>query len=175
MRIILSVLGCIIILLTFSCYAEIDGTVVDAETGKPIEGAVVLVEWTKTKGLPGMTYHELYKVLEALTDKEGRITISGVFDPLVDPPDITIYKQGYVAWNNKSIFPDYRKRSDFKLRNNYVFELEKFKREYTYDAHTEFIHGAIGTGAIEEKKLLMKAIEWEEGKAFQERRTRKSN
>jgi hypothetical protein len=174
MRIIFSVLGFIIVFLTFSCYAEITGTVVDAETGKPIEGAVVLVEWAKTRGLPGMTYHETYKVFEALTDKEGRITISGVFDPLVDPPDITIYKEGYVTWNNKSIFPDYRKRSDFKLRNNYVFELEKFKQEYTYDAHTEFIHGAMGTGAIEKKKLMMKAIEWEEGKAFQERGAKKS-
>jgi hypothetical protein len=111
--------------------------------------------------------------MEAVTDKEGKITIFEIFNPTVDPPDITIYKESYVAWNNKFIFPDYRKRGDFKLRNNYVFKLERFKQEYTYDAHTEFIHGAIGAGAVEEKKLMMKAIEWEEAKAFQERRTRK--
>ena len=174
MRIIFSVFGFIIVFLSFSCYADVTGTVVDAETGNSIEGAVVLVEWTKTKGVPGMTYHETYKVFEALTDKEGKITIADVFDPLVGTPDITIYKKDYVAWNNKFIFPDYKKRDDFKLRNNCVFKLDKFKQDYAYDAHTEFIHGAIGTGAIEEKKLMMKAIEWEEGKAVQERRSRKS-
>ena len=36
------------------CEGTITGIVVDAETGKPIEGAVILVEWTKAKGLPGM-------------------------------------------------------------------------------------------------------------------------
>ena len=50
---------CLAILLVFmvgSCSAEITGTVVDAETGKPIEGAVILVEWTMTKGVPGMSH-----------------------------------------------------------------------------------------------------------------------
>ena len=52
---------CLAILLVFmvtNCSAEITGTVVDAETGKPIEGAVVLVEWTMTKGVPGMSHTE---------------------------------------------------------------------------------------------------------------------
>jgi len=157
------------------CYAEITGIVIDAETGQPIEGAVVLVEWTKTKGMPGMTYHESYKVIEVLTDREGRVTISGVINPLVDPPDVTIYKKGYVAWNNLFIFPDYRKRKDFKWQNNYVFKLEKFKPEYTYSAHTLFIHGAMLSGMANEKKRLMNhAIEWEEYKASEERQKKRS-
>jgi hypothetical protein len=47
------------------------GTVQDAETGAPIEGAVVFVEWTKTKGLPGLTSTKVYKIVEVETDKDG--------------------------------------------------------------------------------------------------------
>ena len=162
-----------LVFLTTGCYANITGKVIDAETGQPIEGAVVLVEWTVTKGMPGMTYHESYKVIEVLTDREGRVTISGVVNPLVDPPDVTIYKKGYVAWNNLFIFPDYRKRKDFKWQNNYVFKLEKFKPEFTYSAHTLFMHGVIlSSMATEKKKLMNRAIEWEEYKAREEGRTK---
>lgn len=151
------------------CYGTITGTVVDAETGQPIEGAVVLVEWTVTKGL-GLTYTESYKVIEALTDKGGKVTISGVFNPLVNSPRVTVYKNGYVAWNNEYIFPDYKKRPDFKWKNEYVFRLDKFKPEYSYDKHIFFIHSAIGLGQGE-KKLILKAIDWEESKAAEERQS----
>jgi len=157
---------------TIGCYATITGTVVDSETEEPIEGAVVLVEWTKTKGF-GLTYTESYKVIEAITDKEGKATVSGVFNPMVNPPDITIYKKGYVAWNNKFIFPNYKKRKDFKWQSEYVFKLERFKPEYTYSEHWDFINDVIHSGiALGKKDLIKSAIEWEEDKAFEEKRKR---
>ena len=104
----------ITILLNSGCYANMSGTVIDAETGKPIEGAVVLVEWTKAEGVPGLTSTKSYKVVEAVTDKDGKFTVENVKKILIDPPDVTVYKKGYVAWNNEYIFPDYRKREDFK-------------------------------------------------------------
>ena len=67
-----SLTPCLALLLVFMvgiCSAEITGTVVDAETGKPIEGAVVLIQWTKTKGALGMTHHEIYKIFETETDQ----------------------------------------------------------------------------------------------------------
>ena len=170
MKIVQAFLFLVMILIAPGCNAEITGTVVDAETGAPIEGAVVLVEWIITKGLPGMTYHETYKVIETITDKEGMVAISGVFNPLVDPPDVTVYKRGYVAWNNKFIFPDYKKRTDFIFKNGYVFRLEHFRPEYSYNAHLEFIGGAIHSGmALGNKNLMKSAIEWEGNKAFEER------
>jgi hypothetical protein len=151
--------------MTTSCDGEITGIVVDAETGQPIEGAVILVEWTKAKGVPGMSYTESYKVVEVVTDKEGKASIAGVSSPLVDAPDVTVYKKGYVAWNNHFIFPDWKKRTDFKWENNNVFKLEKFKSEYSYDKHTSFIREAIRSHATSEKKqLIKKAYEWEEYK-----------
>ncbi len=130
---------------TSSCYPSIKGTVVDSETGNPIEGAVVLVQWTKTKGLPGMPYHEVYKIIEAETDKAGKFNISSTLNPFVDAPEIVIYKEGYVAWRNDYIFPDYRKRENFKWQNNYVYKMERFKENYSKEEHHSFMsHGIIG-------------------------------
>ena len=159
----------ICLLAVTGCYATIMGTVVDAETGQPIEGAVVLAEWSITKGL-GLTYSKSYEVVEAVTDKEGKVTVSGLFNPLVNYPSLTVYRKGYVAWNNQYIFPDRKRRLDFKWSNGYVFRLEKFRPEYSYDKHTYFIHNIILSGMADDKKQLMiKAYEWEEKKAYEER------
>ncbi len=151
------------------CYATITGTVVDGDTGQPIEGAVVLAEWSITKGL-GLTYSKSHEVVEAVTDKEGKVTISGLFNPFVNHPSLTVYRKGYVAWNNQYIFPDRKRRLDFKWSNDYVFRLEKFRPEYSYDKHTSFIHTITLSGMADEKKVLMKkAYTWEEQKAYEER------
>ncbi len=131
-----------LILLSTSCSAGMTGTVVDAETGKPIEGAVVHVEWTKTKGIPGLTYRETYKIAEAVTDKEGNFSISKFLRPPVNPPTVVVYKRGYVAWRNDFIFPDYRRREDFKWTNNIVVKLEHFKK-YSHSQHISFIRTSL--------------------------------
>jgi hypothetical protein len=150
----------IVIIMCFvsSCgYKSISGKVIDAETDQPVEGAVVLVEWTKTKGL-GLTHTEVYKVDEKLTDKEGKVTIDDVSDIFVDPPGVTVYKKGYVAWNNEHIFPSLKKRTDFKWKNGYVFKLERFKPEYSYVEHDSFVSSAIHGGSGSERKKLFKKI-----------------
>jgi hypothetical protein len=157
--------------LVLGCNEDVTGIVVDAETGQPIEGAVVLVEWTETRGIPGMTVTDSYKVVEAVTDKEGKAEISGVLSPFVRGPEVTVYKKGYVAWNNHYIFPGWKKRTDFKWANNYIFKLEIFKPEYGYDDHASFIQSSISSSAASEKKQLMKnSYRWEELKALDERR-----
>jgi hypothetical protein len=170
MGILCWLLGIGMLVMTSGCYAEMTGTVVDAETGAPIEGAVVLVEWTVTKGVPGMTVTETYEVIEVVSDKEGRVYISGVFNPSVNPPRVTVYKAGYVAWNNDYIFPSYKKRTDFRWQNDFIFKLEKFKSEYSYIDHWGFIIDAIHIGAMEKKKLIRDASKWEEDKASEERK-----
>jgi len=162
-------LAIMLLFLMAGCEGEITGIVVDAETGQPIEGAVILVEWTKAKGLPGMTYTESYKVVEVITNKEGKASIEGVLSPFVDAPHITVYKKGYVAWNHHYIFPKWEKRTDFKWSNNYVFKLDRFKPEYSYNKHLSFIRNSISSFSEGNKKQLMKnAYEWEVDKAIQE-------
>lgn len=157
------------ILLLSGCYLPMSGRVIDAETKQPIEGAVVLVEWTKTKGF-GFTYTESYKVAETLSDKEGKFELPGCYSAFVNEPDLTIYKKGYVAWNNKIIFPLYDKRTDYIWRSGYVFRLERFLQGYSRDQHTSFIHRAINLG-FGEKKLIVNAYDWEETEAFKERKS----
>ena len=154
MKILTPGLAILLVFMVGSCSAEITGTVVDAETGKPIEGAVILVEWTMTKGVPGMSHTESYKVIEEITDKNGKFTLQELLIPLVHSPDITIYKKGYVAWNNEYTFPDYKKRSDFRLRDDNIYKLEKFKAEYDYNSHHDhLLDDVIHVGLAAEKKL----------------------
>jgi len=168
MRLKLFLAPIIAILITTGCYLPISGRVIDAETNKPIEGAVVLVEWTKTIGF-GLTRTESYKVAEAISDKDGEIRLSGCYSPVVNKPHVTVYKKGYVAWNDESIFPALTQRVDFTW-GSYVFRLEKFRPEYSYDKHVSFIWSSIREYQnYDAKKIIINAFEWERGKAFQER------
>lgn len=163
----------ITILLNSGCYASMSGTVIDAETGKPIEGAVILVEWTYTSGKwIGLRTTSSYKVVEVITDKEGKFKVSGVVNPFVNTPEVTIYKKGYVCWSSRIIFPDYRNRTDFIWGKTYTFKLEHFKPEYSYIEHTSFIGSAINSG-LGEKKLMEDAYYWEELEASKERDKRR--
>ena len=163
-----------IFITTSSCYADMTGTVVDVETGEPIASAVVLVEWTKTKGVPGMTHTESYKVVEKVTDNEGKFTVSGVLNPFVSRPDITVYKRGYVAWNNKFIFPDYKKREDFKWQRGYVFKLERFKEEYSRSKHHSFMGHGIMSSGLDLVPKFSKALNEELREALTEIKKRKN-
>lgn len=155
MKLITAVALISILIILVGCYTTITGTVVDAETGKPIEGAVVLAEWTKRHGI-GDYHTESVKVVEVLSDKDGKVKISGIFDPFVDPPDVTVYKKGYVAWSNRSIFMD-GGRDDFAWKNGYVFKLERFKPEYSYIKHDSFVRGSIHDNlGLDNKQLFMK-------------------
>lgn len=161
----------LLILSVSGCSASskgISGTVVDAETGKPIESAVVLVEWTRKTGI-GDKHTSSVKVVEKITDKEGKFSVSGTLNLFVDLPDITVYKKGYVAWSSRTIFPDDRNRTDFEWGVEYTFKLERFKPEYSYIEHTSFIHSATNSSLDREKILMEKAYRWEELEASRER------
>lgn len=160
MKKILITLGIIlfVVLLIFisRIYFPKTGTVVDAETGKPIEGAVVLVEWTKIKGF-GLTYTESYKVAEMLTDKDGRVSLPGCYSPIVNAPDVTVYKKGYVAWSSNFIFPTWEHRKDYMWGSGNIYKLEKFADTYSYTEHESFTSRAINdTIGWESKKTFIR-------------------
>jgi hypothetical protein len=137
---IVALASCLLIvlpLLYINSYRPITCTVVDAETGKPIVGAVVMVGWSRGKGLPGLTYTTTIKIDETVSDKKGRVRIPGIISLFSDPPYLTVYKKDYVAWSNEYIFPDWERRKDFKWQPGYVFELEEFKPEYTHEKWEE--------------------------------------
>ncbi len=140
------------------------GKVLDAETGQPVEGAVVHAEWTVTKGcVPSLTFTEFYKASEAITNKSGSFFLPGALNPLTDlRPKVVIYKKGYIAWREYATFPDYNheraKNFNWRLRN--TFRLERFvEGAYLYSDHMSYIRrGLLG---LENYSKLEQACEWE--------------
>jgi|GEM_PF-6032934 len=158
-------------IITIPCYAWVTGKVVDNETSQPIEGAVVYVEWNVTKGLPGLTYTDKYKTKETLTDENGKFSISGIVNPFPYISNITIYKKGFIAWNNHFIFETWENREDWK--NGSEVRLVKFTPDYlhyghryNYYSHVDFIEMVIPDS--EPNSMIRKAIEWEENNSLKE-------
>ncbi len=74
------------------------GKIIDADTGQPIEGVVVLGTWSKIyPNIAGAT-HEFYDASEAVTDKNGEFLIRGLGLKLisnVEAMNVLIFKAGY--------------------------------------------------------------------------------
>ena len=172
-KIIVATIFLMSLLYFISVYAgRMTGTVVEAETGKPIVGAVVLVEWTMTKGF-GLTYTTSYEVKEKVTDNKGQFAVWQVMNPLVDKPVVTIYKKGYVAWSSRWIFPDWRNRDGFKWGDQ-TFEMKTFKDTYSYVNHGNFISRSINdTIGWDNKKLFIKTYYDSEGSLIIQERNKR--
>lgn len=75
-----------------------EGKVIDADTGKPIEGVVVLGTWSRETPTVAGAVHHYYDAMETVTDKNGEFKIQGlgllVFSDVL-PMDVLIFKAGY--------------------------------------------------------------------------------
>jgi hypothetical protein len=101
---------------TASAFFGATATIVDNETGEPIEGAIALAQWVKYKptGLEGGIPYAA-KAKETVSDKNGKIYISGYWtlNPFAYERHLTVYKPDYALWNSeKHIIPV--KKSAFK-------------------------------------------------------------
>jgi hypothetical protein len=91
------------LLFTGCCYpvrydGPYKGRVVDAETGNPIEGVVVLGVWYKVAATPAGGVSSYYDAAETVTDKNGDFEIRGLGLMIlsnVDVMDVLIFKAGY--------------------------------------------------------------------------------
>lgn len=124
---------------------EIMGYVVEADTRKPIEGAIVVSMWQLSQKL-SEGFGGYAKVIETKTDKEGKFVIPAwkTFKPLTVnsvmhdfAPKVIIYKPGYkVYWTHKVLWEGYP--NDFsrteeekrKLKEEYSINPAKLKRIY---------------------------------------------
>ncbi|MDM8536585.1 hypothetical protein QUF70_07525 [Desulfobacterales bacterium HSG17] len=140
--------------------------VIDDETGKPVQGAVAIAVWAKYEStmFEGPII-EARKIEEAVSDKEGKIFIKGFWtlDPFHQSPRMTIYKPGYVCWDQKQIFtnPGSINREDFD-RKQRVAGMVKYSENFSYVEHYNFIRQCTHSFYSEANKLLFrKAFKYE--------------
>ena len=125
-------------LAAFAAEKEVEPTaiVIDAETGKPVEGAVALAQFFRPVslglGLGGSL--ALEKAQETFSDKDGRIYLPDFWEweksfwKNNPKPRLNVYKPGYVIWDNQEICPVYVERTDFDKKHRTV-KLLKFETE----------------------------------------------
>jgi hypothetical protein len=118
------------------------GQVVDAASGKPIEGAAVLGSWAYEtgRGLGGPAA-AASKLVE--TDADGRYELQRLDDDIdsrarLDRFTLVIYKRGYVAWRSDRRFEDLSARHDFAQVGN-LARLDKLPANLSHQRHLVFV------------------------------------
>lgn len=138
-----------------------DGRVLDAQSGKPLAGAIVQASWAFETGR-GLTAPAGGAVTTVATDNDGRYAI----DRLADLPSprarvvgvtLVVYQRGYVAYRSDRIFDALggaRARTDFAQHMN-VVKLDRWSGALSHVKHVRFVGGsgalkrALGSEVVE--------------------------
>ena len=131
--------------LMSSCkWGGIKGTVVDAESGVPIEDAAVVITWIWSGGLgPGSM-----QIRETTTDKNGLFVFTRDKKATSTPRHLVIYKYGYKSWTNKGVFDNNimigAEHPIFEWRSGQTYKMEKFPEGWSHLNHVRFIRDSLG-------------------------------
>jgi hypothetical protein len=156
--------------LSMGSNQEPTAVVLDAETGKPIEGAVAIAIWRgENKDGPWFEggSQVAVRIEEAISDSEGKIYIDDFWDwhlLELSYPRLTIYKPGNVCWDQKSIYIDQfhsQERKDFDKKNRIV-RMEKWPKVFSFVDHRDFMDFVTQRESLKAKQgLFIKAFEYE--------------
>jgi hypothetical protein len=145
-------------------------TVIDEETGKPIEGAVAIAIWRKPSWTKGGLFegggYDVTKIEEVVSDSDGNIYISGFWSWHLFgyDPTLNIYKPDYVCWDDKAIYIDAHHiplRTDFDKKHR-IARMVKWPDEFSFIGHQTFVGNVTrGDDAEAPKKLFRKAFRYE--------------
>jgi len=152
--------------------------VVDDATGEPIEGAVAIAIWRKLSTEKAVWFEGgidvVVRIEEVVSDKEGKIYIDGFFRwrPFSQDPHLTIYKPGYVCWDQEDIYISEKlptiKRTDYDA-NHRIARLKKYPEGFSFAGHWSFMDSVTyGDTAEAPKKLFEKAFDYERSDRIQE-------
>ena len=129
----------------------IQGNVVDAETGQPLEGVIITANWQLEGGIEGSYPVGQMMVMETVTDKDGRYRFPG-WGPKHRPltgristraPQLLVFKSGYryVGLANALLEKSLRGELDSPLRSDWdgkTVKLERFKGTADEYAHNVY-------------------------------------
>lgn len=172
------------------------GTVYDATTGKPIEGASVLFFWMKR--VPDFEIvTELIDAKLTRTNAKGNYDLSLTFANAgrfsLDSTHVLIYEPGYQVYIKEIYHDSPYAKSDPEFRNHdNVVKLERIPPDFDHKAHCERIKQALWglerheysdnkdvswSGIVKtsmvvplEKELFLRRVEWEQRRPGQEGR-----
>jgi hypothetical protein len=144
----------IIIFLPTVCFAVFwgpySGTVIDSQTGDPIEGASVLFFWEKSVPTPMKAYSEVFEAKLVYTDKKGTYHIPRILPNLglqgvLESTNIIIYQPGYQSCTIRisHVSPPGKPDSSFKEKDNIV-KLDRSPPGFNHKEHYRMIEDALG-------------------------------
>ena len=135
------------------------GKVIDAETKKPLEGAVVLAVWQRVSAGVVQKAYGFLDAEEVLTDSNGQFVIgkdspvSWIPGTWVYGPDITIFYPGYGFYPRYHVSPSMplggtERVLEMMANEEVVFELPRLK---TMDERVKVQRGVISSDVPDEK------------------------
>jgi hypothetical protein len=122
-----------------------DGKVVDADSERPIAGAMVAASWAFERGIGVGGPLDAEEVVTQ-TGADGRYAVPRLarlptgLSTRVRRFTIIVYRRGYVAWRSDRRFPGRQARRDFSQRGNLV-RLERWQPTYAHGQHLLFLGG----------------------------------
>jgi len=141
------------------------GKVIDAETGKPLEGVVVLGVWYKELPSPGGTVGSYFDAQETVTNKNGDFKVKGLglqIFSTVSEMHVLIFKAGYEyvgpgLWESLKLDGGLMKKKVAWEGEKAIIPLRKLTMEERNKSET--FPSSPPTEAPEEKiRLMMKEI-----------------
>jgi len=119
---------------TFYRAEAIEGWVVDAETGKPLEGVIIVANWELKGGFEGGTPIDELQILETLTDSNGRYSFPAWGPKVIprigylggDSPGLSLFKPGFRAGGFSNLYWQTYGTSNF-FYNKKMLKLERFR------------------------------------------------
>ncbi len=140
-----------------------DGIALDAETDRPLSGAVVAASWAFERG-EGLTGPAGAHEIVTETGADGRYRVPALTNlptggaVRVRRFTLIVYQKGYVAWRSDRRFPDGGARRDFAQRGNRV-RLEKWRTGLHHHRHVLFLGGGQAVRAAASWELLPASLE----------------
>jgi len=135
------------------------GKVVDAETGGPITGAVVIAVWEREFTGAGGRLHEFYDAQEVLTDQAGEFVLDASEIEARAPyntrwPAFRIYKPGYGFYPRYQVSPTIIPRDAFRQEVTVV----RLRRLLTKEERLENLNVQFSLIPEGKQKQLLRAI-----------------
>src|SRR6185436_8984874 len=142
-----------------------DGVVLDADSDRPIAGALVAASWAFERGI-GLQAPLASREIVVESGVDGRYTIPRLDDlpggasTRLRRFTIIVYRRGHVAWRSDRRFGDRGARRDFSQRGCRI-RLEKWQPTFRHAEHLVFMGGGAKVRAAAAWELQPAALELE--------------